>query len=258
MTHQDSSKPSPITHEEADPTLDEIPPQDRAQATAQRSDQHVDHLGEVVTSSATPQSTTATSQTSPLGDASRSDHQTLARDETIGDVIDEAIDEVLEKNTGVLGLGEQWRCVVCDHLETHNKVRCSSCHYWRAEFSTSSGEPLNTNAVHGAQAQSSPSDKAGDEEVLETAFTRLQKLFVRAQQEGRSLGDAERARLYEALLLSLFKIERASIKKVMLKDFFHQEREERRRAHMIHLSIIWFLGICTGFALYFGLQSVSG
>ena len=134
-------------------------------------------------------------------------------------------------------------------------MKCSSCRYWRVELACS--QPLNTNAVHSKHVNHI-SDQSSDDEVLATTFARLQTLFARAQQEGKTLGDKEQARLYEALLISLLRIERASIKKVMLKDFFGQEREERRRTHMIHLSIIWFLGICTGFALYFGLQSVSG
>ena len=241
MTQHNSSKPRPVKHEEADPIVDEGQAQKVTQVTSHPNEQLAEQLDDLRSHTETPSKIEQafSSQELEQESSAQPDHS----------------EETQTPSLGELALGEQWRCVLCDHLETHSSVRCSSCNYWRAELS--SNQPLNTNAVHSTHVQKPP-EKASDDEVLETAFARLQKLFTRAQKEGRTLGDAERAGLYEALLLSLFKIERASIKKVMLKDFFHQEREDRRRAHMIHLSIIWFLGICTGFALYFGLQSVGG
>ena len=109
----------------------------------------------------------------------------------------------------------------------------------------------------GLDAQGSDRPKRQEDEVLSLALNRLQQLFVRAQEEGHLLSDGERADLYEALLKSLLKIERTEIKRAAIKQIFKQEREERQRSHMIHLSLIWFLGICTGFALYFGLEFVS-
>jgi hypothetical protein len=245
MTQHNSSKPRPVKHEEADPVVDEGQAQKVTQVTSHPTEQLAEQIAEQIDDLRSH--TEAPSKIEQVF-SSQEPEQTVS---SLPDRPEETKTPVL----GELALGEQWRCILCDQIEVYSSVRCGSCNYWRAELS--SNQPLNTNAVHSRHVQKTP-DKASDDEVLETAFARLQKLFTRAQKEGRTLGDAERASLYEALLLSLFKIERASIKKVMLKDFFRQEREDRRRAHMIHLSIIWFLGICTGFALYFGLQSVGG
>ena len=171
-----------------------------------------------------------------------------------------------------------WQCVLCDHLESQSSVRCSQCNYWRVDVW--GADAVDTNAVSSRDSNMQGETESGDEErdadqqarsrerrgdrVLTHAFAKLQKLFVRAQREGRKLGDGERAEVYEALLQSLLKIERAEIKRATIKRAFErereeleQEREELRRAHMIHLSLIWFLGICVGFALYAGLEYVS-
>ena len=182
-----------------------------------------------------------------------------------------------------------WQCLLCDHLESQSSIRCSQCSYWRV--GSWGVEALDINPVSGGEGIDSSlgmsgnaaDDESGDtlsgevsgesgksaehtreDNLLNHAFARLQRLFIRAQKEGRTLGDAERAEVYEALLQSLLKIERAEIKRATIKHAFQQEREElqrerdeRKRAHMIHLSLIWFLGICVGFVLYAGLQHVS-
>lgn len=148
---------------------------------------------------------------------------------------------------------EEWRCQMCDHLEDQSAVRCGSCQYWRVSLTLL--EPLNTASVQSSKSRT-PS-KLSNDEALDVAIDRLQSLFTRAQKEREALSDHDRAQLYEALLSSLLKAERTSIKRSLLKEYFAQEREAQRRAHMIHLSVIWFLGVCTGLALYFGLQSVS-
>jgi len=248
MTHQDSSKPRPVDHEEIDQAVDEEKQTQDVVQDDSRSVQLTGHVGDVTPN---PEiNTPAEKSFSP------EDSETLTSPQPVENTsIIESLPPNSKLSLGELALGEQWRCVLCDHLEAHSTVRCSQCHYWRADISFH--QPLDTSSVYSEHVKAT-TEKLSDKEVLDTALSRLQRLFIRAQSEGRSLGDAERARLYEALLLSLFRIERTSIKKMMIKDLFRTEREERRRAHMVHLSMIWFLGICTGFALYFGLQSVSG
>jgi hypothetical protein len=105
---------------------------------------------------------------------------------------------------------------------------------------------------------SSSSSDRDPEDALTLALARLQQLFVRSQEEGRELSAEDQAEVYETLLRSLLKIERSEMRRTLIKKIFQQEREERQRTHMIHLSLIWFLGICMGFFLYLGLELVSG
>ena len=149
---------------------------------------------------------------------------------------------------------DQWRCHRCGHLEEQSSVRCTSCSCLR--LPTTLLPSLETASLR-SPSQDDSAEKMSRDEALEVAIERLQKLFTRAQREGTSLSDADRAQLYEALLSSLLKAERTTVRRATFKEFFAREREAQRRAHMIHLSVIWFLGICTGLALYFGLEAVA-
>ena len=151
-----------------------------------------------------------------------------------------------------LSLVEPWRCRRCDHLEDQSAVRCGSCCSLNVRVS-----PARTLDVTSVRSSKRSAPKRSDDELLEVAIDRLQSLFTRAQHDGEMLSDADRAQLYEALLSSLLKVERTSIKRAMLRELLTQEREALRRKYMRHLSVIWFLGICTGLALYFGLEAVA-
>lgn len=153
-----------------------------------------------------------------------------------------------------LRLSRHWRCVACGHYETLELVRCSSCQRFRGVGL--SDEPLIAVAPMSKEESTSSQKKPEDQRLLGVAFDRLQELFKKAQAEGRTLNEADRAQLYETLLVSFLKIEREEVRRVAFREAFQEDREERKRAHMIHLSIIWFLGICTGFALYFALDVV--
>lgn len=153
----------------------------------------------------------------------------------------------------VLPPSEWWRCSVCREIEQQSRVRCEACSYLKP--------PQLSEPLWGISPQSRSRDQkvetVDENEVLERAFEKLKKLAMRAQQEGGKLSAADRADLFEGLLLSLIKIERGEARRALVRAFMEEEVEQRKRKHMLHLSLIWFLGICTGFALYFGLQSVS-
>ena len=151
-------------------------------------------------------------------------------------------------------LPQHWSCVACGHYETSETIRCSSCDRFRGLGVAD--EPLIAIAPMSGEESESNQKSPEDQRLLGVAFDRLQELFKRAQAEGRTLNEADRAKLYETLLISFLKIEREEVRRVAFRESFQEDREERKRSHMIHLSIIWFLGICTGFALYFALDSV--
>ena len=151
-----------------------------------------------------------------------------------------------------LPLEEHWSCVACGHYETFEFVRCGGCKRFR--ILTLSDTPILAKSPIMIPEEVSTSPE--DQRLLNVAFERLQELFLKAQVEGRTLDEADRAKLYETLLISFLKIEREEVRRVAFRDVFQEGREEKKRSHMIHLSIIWFLGICTGFALYFALDSV--
>ena len=153
-----------------------------------------------------------------------------------------------------VSLSQHWRCIACGHYETEDLVCCGSCHRFRGVGL--SDEPLIAVAPLSGEETEASQKSPEDQRLLSVAFERLQELFQRAQSEGRSLNEADRAKLYETLLVSFLKIEREEVRRVAFRESFQEDREERKRAHMIHLSIIWFLGICTGFALYFALDTV--
>ena len=168
--------------------------------------------------------------------------------------LDEKIGEEVNE-LATLPIEEHWLCVACEHYEIFSKIRCGSCLRFRALFQVQENLVVK---VPKSQQQITKKEEPGidEQELLDLAFKRLQSLFQRAQKEGRTFSGDDRAQLYETLLLSFLKIEREEVRKYYLHHILQEEREERKRSHMIHLSIIWFLGICTGFALYFALESV--
>ena len=151
---------------------------------------------------------------------------------------------------------QHWICMVCHHYEVHNALVCGSCKRFKSLI-LGQQAPIIKAPISKANQHAEDEMESEDQQLLDVAFRRLQELVNRAQKEGRDLDDADRASLYENLLVSFLKIEREKARKVAFLDIFQEDREEKKRNHMLHLSIIWFLGICTGFALYFALESVK-
>ena len=151
---------------------------------------------------------------------------------------------------------KHWVCMACHHYEVNNALVCGSCNRYKSFFFEHQA-PIIKAPISKANQQVEADVESEDQQLLDVAFRRLQELVNRAQKEGRHLDDADRASLYENLLISLLKIEREKARKAAFLDIFQEDRDEKKRNHMLHLSIIWFLGICTGFALYFALESVK-
>jgi hypothetical protein len=162
----------------------------------------------------------------------------------------------LDVSEMTLPIEAHWICIACHHYEIQNPIICGSCHRYKSNLFMSQA-PVIKAPVSKASLHQEEQSESEDQQLLDVAFSRLQDLVSRAQKEGRSLDDADRAKLYENLLISLLKIEREKARKAAFLDIFQEEREEKKRNHMLHLSIIWFLGICTGFALYFALEAVK-
>ena len=91
------------------------------------------------------------------------------------------------------------------------------------------------------------------ENVLERALEGLNSLFERAQRERREMTPEELSSVYESLLTSFLRIEREQLR----QKVYRESSAELKRQHMKHLSLIWFLGICTGLALYYALQTIA-
>ena len=99
---------------------------------------------------------------------------------------------------------------------------------------------------------SSKSDDEDDKALLDAAFRSVERLFERVRSEGGTLSDAERADLYESLLLSLLKVEREHLRRALVVE----EKERVRRLQMRQISIIWVLGWLMGILFYFALSSI--
>ena len=115
------------------------------------------------------------------------------------------------------------RCRVCGHLDVFPTSRCSSCGYLRSPLSLfgmieadmppgkkeSKNKDKRRRRKNGAEPRSLSSDDSSrsedddDKALLDAAFKSVERLFERVRSEGGSLSDAERADLYESLLLSL-------------------------------------------------------
>ena len=94
--------------------------------------------------------------------------------------------------------------------------------------------------------------KEDDKTLLDAAFRSVERLFERVRAEGGTLSDAERANLYESLLLSLLKVEREHLRRALLQE----ERERQRHLQMRQVSLIWVFGWLMGILFYFALQSL--
>ena len=163
-------------------------------------------------------------------------------------VTEESADQLLTPD-------EWWHCAVCGHIERKSKIRCGACQYYKAPSIQQKLEAISPVVSHVANP--SAGQPADEQDILNLALERLQKLFIRAQNEGHTLSVGDRAELFENLLISMLKIERAEARRSAQRAVFEDERDKLKRKHMRHLSLIWFLGICTGFLLYFGLQTVT-
>jgi hypothetical protein len=170
----------------------------------------------------------------------------------------ENAEEIEEETISVeeaMPIEEHWICIACSHYEVFHPLRCSACQCFKT-FSISGDMPVLKAPVSRDHHSDDRERSSEDQKLLDLAFQRIHELFRKAQKEGRSLTESDRVVLYENLLISLLKVEREEVRKASFLEVFQEDREEKRHSHMLHLSIIWFLGICTGFALYFALESV--
>lgn len=162
------------------------------------------------------------------------------------------------------------RCRVCGHLDVFPTSRCSSCSYLRsplslfgmieADMPPSKRDDAPSKARRGkggaprslSSADSSSLEGEDDRALLDAAFKSVERLFERVRAEGGSLSDAERADLYESLLLSLLKVEREHLRRALLQ----QEGERVKRLQMRQISFIWVSGWLLGILFYFALSSI--
>jgi hypothetical protein len=143
-----------------------------------------------------------------------------------------------------------WRCRLCGHFELTGGMKCASCGYLRVGIG--SIDPIATLESPLPRIEKEPLSlpKA---EVLERALEGLNSLFERAQRERREMTPEELSSVYESLLTSFLRIEREQLR----QKVYRESSAELKRQHMKHLSLIWFLGICTGLALSYALQTIS-
>ena len=155
------------------------------------------------------------------------------------------------------------RCRVCGHLDVFPAARCSSCSYLRSplglfgEIEADTPPGLSPEAEGApprdlSSADSSRLEGEDDRAILDAAFLSVGRLFERVRSEGGTLSDAERAELYESLLLSLLKVEREHLRRALLKE----EQSRAKRAHMKQLSLIWVSGWLIGIIFYFALSAL--
>ena len=168
----------------------------------------------------------------------------------------EEAESSLSSSPEALPIEEHWICIACNHYEVFNPLRCSACQCFKSITLTGEDLPVIKAPISRSRHSEGQEASPEDQKLLDLAFKRIHELFSRAQKEGRTLTESDRVTLYENLLISLLKVEREEVRKAAFLEVFKEDRQEKRQSHMLHLSIIWFLGICTGFALYFALESV--
>ena len=162
-----------------------------------------------------------------------------------------------------------WRCQVCGHMEINQDLYCSECSYLR--FDDEGDAPWiqaesprikklkpqvasqAPSSVNSTSATSSSTDSDFDEQdLIELAFSHLQRLFERARTEGHTLSTQEQADVYRSLLGSFLKLERQKVRNFLLE----QEKENLRQEQMRKLSLVWFLGISFGLVMAYLLGFV--
>lgn len=155
------------------------------------------------------------------------------------------------------------RCRVCGHLDVFPTSRCSSCSYLRSPLNLFGLIEADMPPARATEAKKAPPrlmssaesktiEQDDDRALLDAAFKSVERLFERVRAEGGELSDAERAQLYESLLLSLLKVEREHLRRALLK----QESERARHLRMKQISLIWILGWLVGILFYFALSSL--
>ena len=161
-----------------------------------------------------------------------------------------------------------WRCQVCGHMEINQDLHCSQCSYLRFDDEgdlpwiqaesprtklKSSPSSISSSSENSPSTSNSTSESDLDEQdLIELAFSHLQRLFERARTEGETLSTQEQADVYRSLLGSFLKLERQKVRSFLLE----QEKENLRQEQMRKLSLVWFLGISFGLVLAYLLGFV--
>ena len=160
-----------------------------------------------------------------------------------------------------------WTCKACGEVDLGDGLQCAECGYfryqvWREEQPPTADAPKKVNkrlrslidsqTPNYTLAPKSIKSNYTIQNVLEETSQAFTRLALRAKIEGREVSELERVDVYREALCTLLETERPYVREALFKE----QRDRLKHKYMTHLTLMWFLGILTGLALYFALASL--